>query len=406
MESLRKYLADHPEDRPVIPRGPGLGLGGRMGAIASTSAMLAIRELGIEAAAIQCSVFRELRPDFLGEKPVTVEYKGIGRVPVGHTGMTIRGQFLESMAERIRLGISGPFVSDADHIPLEGDARENIERFRGFIQESRERTFFTLDPHFCMDNSATSPADKFRKLVPAVEKAASILAETKRGEPYVIELSVDEAPGITTVEEMTFLAKRLATGGIPLFSIAPAIGFNKKDEDTDEMRRALQGVLPALNRVALDHGLVLGIHSGDGKSEKTLRAIGELTGGNIWYKVSPDRQRLFLWLLAGTPEGSEERELFKIMYKTLLGRVREGAKSSDAELAANSRLCIEELERSGGTLPSADNRMFHDFGFILAREFKPRLDSLGENFRRLFYSADAKYIRSLAECLGLPRRRQ
>ena len=47
---------------------------------------------------------------------------------------------------------------------------------------------------------------------------------------------MDEAPGITSVSEMAFLARRLAGGRIPLFSVAPAIGFSKKDDDTDAMR--------------------------------------------------------------------------------------------------------------------------------------------------------------------------
>ena len=34
IESLRIFLADHPEHRPTTPRGPGLGLGGRMGKVA------------------------------------------------------------------------------------------------------------------------------------------------------------------------------------------------------------------------------------------------------------------------------------------------------------------------------------------------------------------------------------
>jgi hypothetical protein len=285
LPALRSFMVSAPHHRPVAPGGPGLGLGGRAGALASTSAMLAIQELGIEASAIQCSVFRELRPEFVEGQSTLVPYKGIGMIPVGHTGMTIRGQFLSAMQDRIRLGLTAPFVADADHIPLTGGSDEEIERFRRFIDESRDRSFFTVDPHFCLNGSSARPEDRFAVVVPAFERAAAVIEEIKGADPYVIELSLDEAPGITSLADMRYLVRRLERGRLPLFSIAPAIGFDKKDADTGALREILGQVLPDLSRIAADCGLVLGIHSGDGKSRETVRRIGELTRGRVWYKV-------------------------------------------------------------------------------------------------------------------------
>ncbi len=369
-------------------------MGSRAGAIASSSAMIAVRELGVEASAIQGSVYRELRPDFMGAEDVRVEYSGIGQVPVGHTGMTIRGQFLESLQDRIRRGLRVSFVADADHVPLCGDSREDWRRFHRFIDESRDRTFFTLDPHSLVDASAATPRDRFRRVLPAIRKAAEIVSQIKSGEPYVLELSVDEEPGVTSAAEMAYLADYLASRGVRLFSIAPALGFSKKDEDTEEMGAALRAALPGLHRIARDHGLVLGIHSGDGKSRETLRAIGELTEGKVWYKVSPDRQRLLFRVLEDSPAGSEERSLFEQMSGRLRDLVGKGAVSASAVHAADG---------SDGSGPSAAGRLFYDFGFLLARDLRPRLAALGEDFFRRYAAADAAYIRTLAECLGVPR---
>lgn len=401
LPALRSFLALAPQHRPVVPRGPGLGLGGRAGALASTSAMLAIQELGIEAAAIQCSVFRELRPEFVEAQNTLVPYKGVGMIPVGHTGMTIRGQFLSAMKDRIRRGLTAPFVADADHIPLNGGTDEQIEEFRRFVDESRDRSFFTVDPHFCLDTSAVRPEDRFAVVVPAFERAAVVIEEIKGEDPYVIELSLDEAPGITTLADMKYLVRCLVRGRIPLFSIAPAIGFDKKDDDTRALRETLEHVLPDLSRVATDCGLVLGIHSGDGKSQETLRRIGELTRGRVWYKVSPDRQRLLFRILAESPLESPERNLFEMFHAQLLDMVRAGVRSPDAEYAATCRGCLQELK--AGARPNADTLLFHHLGFLLARSMGPRLEELGEDFARRYRLADLAYVHNLTESLGLPR---
>ena len=192
------------------------------------------------------------------------------------------------MQQRIRRGITVPFVADADHIPLTGNSDEDIDEFRRFVEESRDRTFFTVDPHRCLESSAAGPDARFAVAVPAFERAAAVIEEIKGRDPYVIELSLDEAPGITSVAEMRYLVRCLVRGRIPLFSIAPAIGFDKKDDDTRTVRETLERVLPDLSRVATDCGLVLGIHSGDGKRRETVRRIGELSRGKVWYKVSPE----------------------------------------------------------------------------------------------------------------------
>ena len=346
IESLRVFLAENPVHQPVVPKGPGLGLGNRMGGLESTSAMLAIGELRIEASAVQSSVFRELRPKFINPDGFFVEYKGIGSVPIGHTGMTIEEQFVESITDWVRNNIIAPFAADADHIPLKGDAGEEIEEFRKLAAEARDRTVFTIDPHFCVDHTAGSKEEKFRRVLPAYRRAADLIAEIKAGSPYVVELSIDESPGTTTPEEMAFLVGKIMNKNVPLFSIAPAIGFDKKDQDSSRMGRELRKLLPQLNQIAKDHGLILGIHSGDGKGRETRRIIGETTAGNVWYRIAPERQRMFYKLLSDSPDGSDERSLFEELFR----RLHALSARADKPVAIYADTVADEVSRLKRTL--------------------------------------------------------
>ena len=372
-----------------------------MGKIASTSAMLAIEKLRIDAACIQCSVFRELRPEFINAENMFVDYKGIGKVPVGHTDMTIQGQFLESVVDRIENNITVPYVADADHIPLRGCDTNSIDEFAAFIDEARDRTFFTVDPHLCLDSAAKNTADKLGRLVEAFEKAAEVIARIKAGAPYVVELSIDECTGITTAREFSYLIEQFIERKLPVFSIAPAIGFDKKDADGPLLRQELRKCLPELSRIAADNGIVLGIHSGDGKSAQTLQTIAEATQGNIWYKVSPDRQRSFFRVLSESAPGSFEAELFGRMYDKLLDMTRLGVSSEDPDFADNCRQSLKEIADSSTNEPSTDCKMFHDFGFLLVKDFKEELDALPEAFIKRYYREDFSYIENLAAQLKI-----
>ncbi len=401
MESLRVFLAENPVHQPVVPKGPGLGLGNRMGKIESTSAMLAMEELGITASAVQASVFRELRPKYIDPEGFLVEYKGIGMVPIGHTGMTIEEQFVESIVDRVRHDITVPFAADADHIPLKGDSPQDIDEFHRLVAEAQDRTVFTIDPHFCLDHAAAAPADRFCRVLPAYDRAVAQIARVKGGSPYVIELSIDESPGVTTPAELEYLVGKVVDRSIPLFSIAPAIGFDKKDQDSSELARGLQKLLPQLNQIARDNGLLLGIHSGDGKGRETRKTIGDATDGNVWYRIAPERQRMFFKLLSDSSRGSDERTLFEELFHRLEELVREGLGSKDKVFAANCRLGLKDLEQAQATKVTVDCRIFYDFGFLLVREFKTRFNSLGQEFVQRHRESDLRLIKDSAQDLGL-----
>ena len=376
IESLRGFLKGHPEHRPIVPNGPGLGLGGRMGRLASTSAMLAIEKSGIKASAIQSSVFRELAPQSLNDKDVLIDYKGIGKIPVGHTGMTIQGQFVSALQDRIEKNILVPYVADADHIPLRGDTDEHIAEFSSFVREASDRTLFTIDPHFCIHDDEPSPADKFRTALHGIKRACRAISGIKGNSPYAVEVSIDECPGITSVAEMSFFVKELSRRKIKLFSIAPAIGFDKKDKDVSNYQhKHLYKLLKSFYEIVEDNGLLLGIHSGDGKGKNTLQLIAEATNSQVWYKVSPDRQRIFFKAMSESPADSYERQLFEKMSLYLLDVVNQGSRSSEEVL--------------------------YDFCFLLAKPFKKELACVSEDFVKYYFALDLAYITDLARNLDI-----
>jgi len=401
IEELRSYFVTHPEHKPKVPEGPGLGLGNRMGFLTSISAMIAIQKLRIEASAIQGSVFRELKPDYLEDNELYVDYKGIGKVPIGHTGMSIYGEFLGSIQERIRKNITVPYVADADHIPILGISEDNIQNCRKIVRESQDRTLFTLDAHFCIDSTTKRPEAKYDLMLTAIEKVKHLIDEIKDTSPYALEISIDESADLTTLEDLKYIIKRISKSPVAqnLFSIAPSIGFTKKDEDMPEFAKTLKRMLPPLNSILADNGLITGIHSGDNKSNATLQVIGESTQSNVWYKVSPDRQRMFFKILEKTLISSEKK-LFNLIWNDLLSIAQNGINSSDKVFSQNCQKCLDEADLYSRK-PKTDTSLFFNFGFLLMRKYGVELRSLSKEFHDRYIENDFDYIKNLALNLGI-----
>jgi len=93
---------------------------------------------------------------------------------------------------------------------------------------------------------------------------------------------------------------------------------------------------------------VMGIHSGDGKSVSTRRILAKATGGNFWYKISPDRQRNFFRSLGLSPAGSEGRQLFQEVYRSALSRVAGLAGSRAEETARVARQTLDIVAKGKG----------------------------------------------------------
>ena len=509
---LRLFLAEvAPEFAPSAPSRPGLGIGCRMGVLDVPVALQVVRRFDLCAAVIQSSVYRELAPlDELTRLPLPeIDLPGVGRVPLGHTGMSVTGQFVAMMAERIKLGDRTPIAADADHLPLRGMSPAGRRLARRLVHEAQDRSLFTLDPHFCLyggeaglatalgegrgaDLEAAfqkrfSPGQRrtllaryagkrfpisglgksrgagiaferlevldcalrFQEPLQAVEEACAEIRAVRGGAPTAVEVSIDEVPGLSEPRHFYYLASELAARRIPLFSLAPGLGFTKLDVDVQDPHGAFAVRVRELAAIARHFGVVMGIHSGDGKSTVTRRILAREVRGNYWYKISPDRQRTFFRSLALCPERSEGKTLFRDIYRAALCRLveltRHGGEETarvarqslgivargtgvSASVAAEIRQILAStgqghdrprarvVERIAGASPrevpgSLRDGIIHNYAFATVGErdargrfrFRGRLLSVPQEALAIYHRLDAAYLASLTRSLGLDR---
>jgi hypothetical protein len=261
-------------------------------------------------------------------------------------------------------------------------------------------------------------------------------------------VSVDEVPGMSEPHHFYYLCAELRRRKIPAFSLAPGLGFSKLDVDVRDPEGAFATRVRILAGISKHFGAVMGIHSGDGKSVPTRRILAKATGGNFWYKISPDRQRTFFRSLGLSPTTSEGGRLFQEVYRSALARVIRlaGGGSDDqtarvarqtlAAIAAGRGLSLEVsraitrlLEAGKAPRPSAweglarrvasasarqvpgapDDNIVHDYAFATVSErdgrgrfrLRGRFFSLSDEDLRLYHRLDATYLRDLVRSLGL-----
>jgi hypothetical protein len=428
---LRALLAEvAPAHAPAVPDRPGLGIGCRMGVLDVPVAVQAVRRYGLCASVIQSSVYRELAPlaDLTRLPLPQIDLPGVGLVPLAHTGMSITGQYVAMMVERLKLGDPTPIAVDADHLPLRGAGGAGQRLARRLIREAADRSLFTLDPHFCLYGgdrrlmqaaadgrgpeieaafrrwfspgeqkdliaryvgrriripdpmgrkdfalcmSGAELADcavRFQEPLRAIEEAAAEIRRVKGGVPFALEISVDEVPGMSEPHHFYYLCAELLRRGIQAFSVAPGLGFSKLDVDVRDPEGAFATRVSILAGISAEVGAVMGIHSGDGKSVRVRRVLAKATGGNFWYKISPDRQRNFFRSLALAPAHSEGRRLFQEVYRRALSRVIGLAASGATETARVARQTLEIVGQRRGLA----RRFRHDLAGLLRASRRPR----------------------------------
>jgi len=509
---LRLFLAEvAPEFAPSPPSRPGLGIGCRMGVLDVPVALQVVRRFDLCAAVIQSSVYRELAPlgDLTRLPLPEIDLPGVGRVPLGHTGMSVTGQFVAMMAERIKLGDRTPIAADADHLPLRGMSPAGRRLAKRLVHEAQDRSLFTLDPHFCLYGSdaalttalgegrgadleaafqrrfssgqrrsllsryagkrfsisgfgkgrsagiaferleALDCALRFQEPLQAIEEACAEIRSVRGDAPTAVEVSIDEVPGLSEPRHFYYLAAELAARRIPVFSLAPGLGFTKLDVDVQDPHGAFAVRVRELAAIARHFGVVMGIHSGDGKSTATRRILAREVGGNYWYKISPDRQRTFFRALALCPERSEGKALFRDIYRAALCRLVELTRHGGEETARVARQILGVVARGTGVSASvaADIRrllepagrgqdrsstrlvkrvagassrevpgsladgIVHNYAFATVGErdargrfrFRGRLLSVPLEALAIYHRLDAAYLANLVRSLGLDR---
>jgi hypothetical protein len=509
---LRAFLEEiAPAYRPAVPDRPGLGIGCRMGVLDVPVALEAVRRYGLCASVIQSSVYRELAPlTDLSRLPLPqIDLPGVGLVPLGHTGMSITGQYLAMMVERIGRGDCTPIAVDADHLPLRGATGAGRALARRLVREAADRSLFTLDPHFCfyggdtalmraaaegrmvevesafrrqfspglrkelvaryvgkrfripdpagrrslsVEMTASELADcavRFREPLLAIEDAVAEIRRAKGKSPFAVEVSVDEVPGMSEPHHFYYLCAELLRREIRAFSLAPGLGFSKLDVDVRDPQGPFAERVRILAGISKQFGAVMGIHSGDGKSVPTRRILAQATGGNFWYKISPDRQRSFFQALGLSAPGSEGRRLFQEVYRSALARVIGLVGSGSDETARVARQTLEAVSKGEGVSRTAakeiagmlaapkppaasawaalarrvaaaapkavpgdpTDHIVHDYAFATVGErdgrgnfrLRGRFFGLPAESLALYHKLDAAYFRDLVRSLGLDR---
>lgn len=509
---LRAFLHEvAPAYAPAVPDRPGLGIGCRMGILDVPVALQTVRRFRLCASVIQSSVYRELAPlaDLTKLPLPQIDLPGVGLVPLGHTGMSVTGQFLAMTVERLKLGDPTPIAVDADHLPLRAASGPGQQLARRLVREAADRSLFTLDPHFCFYGgdaalaravaegragdleaafrkqfspgarrdltaryagkrfrvpdpvgrkdhtivmSASELADcavRFQEPLDAIQDACAEIGGIKGGAPYAVEVSVDEVPGMSEPHHFFYLCAELARRKIRAFSLAPGLGFSKLDVDVKDPEGAFATRVRILAGISKHFGAVMGIHSGDGKSVPTRRILATATGGNFWYKISPDRQRNFFRSLGTCPAGSPARQLFQEVYRSAVARVIGLAAGGSNETARVARQTLEAVAAGRGlsretalkitrllhaspTPPALTWRnlarrvaaapqrqvpgdpqghIVHDYAFATVSErdgrgrfrFRGRFFTLPDEALRIYHRLDAAYLVNLVQSLGLGR---
>ncbi len=333
----------------------------------------------------------------------------VGPVKEGHTGSTFEGLWTEGVLHDLQHPRTLRYGADADHLQVKRGS-EGIDRTKQFIQASRYYSFYTLDVSDILEYHALNTfgsgasAEYLERCIPnerersevlwyhrqkkslgkqyvsmdeamigrmvgkywhalqAIEDLCLYIDSLKDGEPYDLELSVDENPSfvrtfdtITTPQELLFLLDEIDRRMLPVTHVAPNFGVEKcTDYRGDDGKGMFEKRLEVLHRISSEKHVMLDCHSGDDLSRDTRQIFRRATRGNIHFKISPSLQTLY-----GKVLSEVEPELFAFWWKDTL----EYVKSCAAEGYATARYALSLLERSGDTHSGADHFFFKEFCF-------------------------------------------
>ena len=428
---------------------PRLGIGTRMSRAVWLGIWQAVGECSFAANAIQNSQ-RELNLLENVRERVPAQrlyYPGIGFVPEGHTGSTFEGLWLCGVCEALKAGVTQPYGADADHIMVKR-GWDGLDRARKVLTAARRYSFFTIDVSDILDYSELRPdatgtghADaierrigdgkaardvlasykaplriggrsirisdvelagligKYWRAMEAMDALVPFIASLKAGEPFDLELSIDEHPPeirafdcLTSEVEVAFILEEAKRRGLPLTHLAPNLGVEKH---TDYRYRdglaGLEARTRALHELAQARGVLIDCHSGDDFSAATRQALNRATGGMIHFKVSPHLQNLFADVLY-----EHDRQMFRAWWDDTYEFVKENAREGSA-LAAD---CLKQYESEPESGPNPKFDLFRLFCYATVGKrnaegnftHREKFYSLGQDF-------SAEYTRRVKGCL-------
>ncbi len=449
MRTVRHFVtAVAPGKGPTaLGRAPRLGVGCRQTVMVWPGVFEAMREMGMSAEIIQNSAYRELAPMSLILAPPGDEaayLPGHGRINVGHTGSSVEGLWLAGVVAALENGFDLPFGADLDHVPVKRENGRGLEKTKSIMAAGRDYTFFTLDTSGLFNPAALalggSDLDReFEAIVPAgqrsdllgahakkgiapeqakryavvywrsIEAAAEMfeyISSLKQGRPFDFEFSLDEGPGLTSVDELTFVLEELRRRDVRVDFIAPNVGFEKRlDYRLPDGLAGLEARVRRLADAASEYGALIDFHSGSDKSSATYQCISRATRASLKLKVSGKLQLILAEVLADVDPG-----FFRDWWDWTLASAREEARQG-SNVAAQYVAEVEARMAAEGARFSRSprDRFFTDFAFgmVGARDqlgrfvHRARFYSLSRAVREEYTKRVKEYVLELAGDLGL-----
>ena len=176
------------------------------------------------------------------------------------------------------------------------------------------------------------------------------MASIRAGEPYDLELAIDEHPPelapfdcLTSEDECAFVLGEVARRGLPVTHLAPNVGVEKGfDYRGADGLEGLERRIASVVEVAGARGVIVDIHSADDLTAPTRAAIRRATKGRLHCKVSPVPQVLFAEILEQV-----HPDLFADWWSDAVRYAQESAGTGSRFAAA----CIAELGTKASPRP-------------------------------------------------------
>jgi len=411
----------NPSNAPrALGRTPRLGIGVRMTTMVWPGIFDAMERGGFAANSIQNSV-RELNllDDLLNATPAPKNYAcGFGTIESGYTGSSFEGLWVSGVLAALRYGKPLRYGADADHIQVKR-ADVGFAWARRVLEAARYYTFYTIDVsdvlnYGALQNDAMAEtqfdeampdakarrdlltwhggdtptvrrfAAKYTVALDALATLRSHIEQFKEGQPFDLELSIDEHPAevhafdcLTSGDELLFVLRELKRRGLPTTHIAPNFGVEKGvDYRHPGGLSALHRRVETQHRQAEEFNVMLDVHSADDLGSAVREVLRKATGGCLHYKISPSLQLQFA-------------EVLRDVHPDLFRRWWDDAMAyAGAEAAAGSAFAAQCLAAPGAAARSPAHPVFHHFSFA----FVGRRDRQGRFLQRQeFYALSPEF---------------
>lgn len=423
-----------------LGRTPRLGVGVRMTTAVWAGIFDAMGRQNFAANSIQNSV-RELNilDDLLAGKPAPKNYAcGFGEIETGYTGSSFEGLWLSGVLAALRHDKPLQYGADADHIQVKRDDR-GLAQARRVLDAARYYTFYTIDVSDVLDYATlpggswtesrlvetipdagerrdlmawhTEPcrvsgrtrmmdadsvgrfATKYAGAMTALSELLGHLQHLKEGEPFDLELSIDEHPPevrafdcLTSDDELLFVLREIKRRDLPVTHIAPNLGVEKgwdyrHPDGLDGLHRRTH----AQHLLAEAFDCMLDIHSADDLGPAARDTLRRATGGQLHYKISPSVQLLFAEVL---------RDFHPDLYQRWWQDAEAYAKRSAESGSAFAAECLV-ASTPVAPLPSPTHPVFHHYSFA----FVGRRDEKGRFlYRDEFYALSQTFYQAYRKC--------